>query len=432
MDLKFEIEINNRFKISDTEISHFEMTFDKPISSGSSQISVKHHTHSVSDIIGNFDGNAHNKIIFKHTDDVLHTKTQAINKLNELKPNIDYAEPVVVKYTNSKQNAVIGIGLGENEIEILPSQKDIEYINLNYSKLFEQNNNSGTIRSVVYNDIQAGNGLNIIKEPQGGQIIIGKPTREPNLTLSINEEYIKAIWTIDNEAVLRSAKEYSDANKNEAISNAIIKDAETLTDAKDYADEVVARLVDSSPETLDTLQELASALGNDPNFATTVLNKIAEKLGLDGGTMNNANLVKNLNAELLDGKHLATEVNDWNNPVSSIFKSSEGNAINAPESLPYSIGITLPFHRNSSIYFVDIIANLYEDKLFFRRHTGSGFESWKTIAFTDSHVASASKIQTPNFNIEEINGTLKITNKTNAELARIDNNGNVHANNYYW
>ncbi|EEC0783479.1 phage tail protein, partial [Salmonella enterica subsp. enterica] len=43
----------------------------------------------------------------------------------------------------------------------------------------------------------------------------------------------------------------------------------------------VAQLVGSAPEALDTLQELADALGNDPNFATTVLNKLAGKQPLD-------------------------------------------------------------------------------------------------------------------------------------------------------
>lgn len=39
----------------------------------------------------------------------------------------------------------------------------------------------------------------------------------------------------------------------------------------------VSALVDSAPETLDTLNELAAALGDDPNFATTVTNQIAQK-----------------------------------------------------------------------------------------------------------------------------------------------------------
>jgi len=40
-------------------------------------------------------------------------------------------------------------------------------------------------------------------------------------------------------------------------------------------DTSVANLVDSAPATLDTLNELAAALGDDANFATTVTNSIA-------------------------------------------------------------------------------------------------------------------------------------------------------------
>jgi len=47
----------------------------------------------------------------------------------------------------------------------------------------------------------------------------------------------------------------------------------------------VEGLVDSAPTTLDTLNELAAALGDDPNFATTTANNIATKLPLAGGTM---------------------------------------------------------------------------------------------------------------------------------------------------
>lgn len=47
----------------------------------------------------------------------------------------------------------------------------------------------------------------------------------------------------------------------------------------------VAALVNGSPAALDTLQELAAALGNDPNFSTTILNALAGKLSLTGGKM---------------------------------------------------------------------------------------------------------------------------------------------------
>ncbi len=68
----------------------------------------------------------------------------------------------------------------------------------------------------------------------------------------------------------------------------------------EFVAKALAALAGSAPETLDTLKELADALGNDPNFATTVLNKLAEKLAKD---QNGADIpdpalfVKNLNLE---------------------------------------------------------------------------------------------------------------------------------------
>ncbi len=49
----------------------------------------------------------------------------------------------------------------------------------------------------------------------------------------------------------------------------------------EFVRKLIAALVGSVLEPLDTLQELADALGNDPNFATTVLNKLAGKQPLD-------------------------------------------------------------------------------------------------------------------------------------------------------
>ncbi|EBR0061351.1 phage tail protein, partial [Salmonella enterica subsp. enterica serovar Virchow] len=59
-------------------------------------------------------------------------------------------------------------------------------------------------------------------------------------------------------------------------------DAKGLQTANaEFVRKLIAALVGSVPESLDTLQELADALGNDPNFATTVLNKLAGKQPLD-------------------------------------------------------------------------------------------------------------------------------------------------------
>jgi len=55
--------------------------------------------------------------------------------------------------------------------------------------------------------------------------------------------------------------------------------------SKAYVDTQVANLVDSAPGALNTLNELAAAIGDDANFTTTITNSIATKLPLAGGTM---------------------------------------------------------------------------------------------------------------------------------------------------
>jgi len=83
----------------------------------------------------------------------------------------------------------------------------------------------------------------------------------------------------------QSVKAYTDARET-AITTAYQSYADTAeADAKTYADAAVAGIVDSAPGTLDTLNELAAALGDDANYATTTTNAIATKLALAGGTM---------------------------------------------------------------------------------------------------------------------------------------------------
>ena len=80
---------------------------------------------------------------------------------------------------------------------------------------------------------------------------------------------------------------------------------------KDYVDTQIAGLVNSAPGTLDTLNELAAALDDDPNFATTITNSIATKLDSSSYTAQDI-LTKltgvdgdgsGLDADTLDGLH---------------------------------------------------------------------------------------------------------------------------------
>lgn len=70
--------------------------------------------------------------------------------------------------------------------------------------------------------------------------------------------------------------------------DAIDTELATRVDAATVTAEIaaaIAALIDASPSQLDTLNELAAALGDDSNFAATVTTALASKLDLAGGTL---------------------------------------------------------------------------------------------------------------------------------------------------
>lgn len=61
------------------------------------------------------------------------------------------------------------------------------------------------------------------------------------------------------------------------------EEKEKLANMESFVETKVAALVDSAPETLNTLNELSAALGDDPNFATTVATQIGGKVDKEEG-----------------------------------------------------------------------------------------------------------------------------------------------------
>src|SRR6056300_292586 len=75
---------------------------------------------------------------------------------------------------------------------------------------------------------------------------------------------------------------------NTKLTNVVTPTAGTDAANKDYVDTSVAAVIDAAPAALDTLNELAAALGDDANFSSTITASIATKLPLAGGTMTGA------------------------------------------------------------------------------------------------------------------------------------------------
>jgi hypothetical protein len=108
------------------------------------------------------------------------------------------------------------------------------------------------------------------------------------------------------------------------------------TDAR--ADARVALIVDSAPGTLNTLNELAAALGDDANFSTTITNSIAAKLPLTGGALT-GNLIIDYTGHATNdaGLYVANDISDWGIYVNKDGTSTYGIKIAADGEYPFQI-----------------------------------------------------------------------------------------------
>lgn len=106
--------------------------------------------------------------------------------------------------------------------------------------------------------------------------------RIPNVYTGDNEGGYQRGDMMDANAVVEMIKELTDTGKitidelKNLINEEIQKRVEGDQDQQRYTDQKIKDLIGTSPETLDTLKEIADALGEDPDFAANVWNKIAE------------------------------------------------------------------------------------------------------------------------------------------------------------
>ncbi|WP_396019669.1 phage tail protein [Escherichia coli] len=136
-----------------------------------------------------------------------------------------------------------------------------------------------------------------------------------------------------------------------------------------FVKSAIAGMVGSAPAALDTLNELAAALGNDPNFATTMLNALAGKQPLDNtltnlsgkdvaGLLAYLGLGEAAKRDVGTGENQIPDMSSWKrNPSSNRWrKLPDGTiiqmGISASGPLGSPVNITLPISFSNTNYCV--------------------------------------------------------------------------------
>lgn len=149
------------------------------------------------------------------------------------------------------------------------------------------NNKSDLGHTHYFNDLENkpniaddGSGELKIEDPNGNAIFKVDSTGTTTTNVYADGVYVngeelgaKVSAHVDNSTIHVTSTDKTKWNGYEATINAL--------PTKDYVDSsvdtAVANLVNQAPETLNTLDELSAALGDDPNFATTVAAQIGQK-----------------------------------------------------------------------------------------------------------------------------------------------------------
>ena len=228
---------------------------------------------------------------------------------------------------------------------------------------------------------------------------------------------ITTAYTSADQLILASAKGYTDT-REVAITTAYQTYADQAeADAKAYADTEIANLVDSAPTTLDTLNELASALGDDANFSTTVTNSIATKLATADftstadtwlGTKDTGDLAEGSNLYYTDARVDARITNAGQTPITGSDLDMNGNRVLFANV--YATTGDLP----SATTYHGMFAHVHATGKGYFAHAGNWVELANASEVFDGNYNSLTNLPTiPTNNNQLANGAGYVTTDTN-------------------
>ena len=135
-------------------------------------------------------------------------------------------------------------------------------------------NSSSVANAIVLRDENKNFAANVITADLIGDVT-GTVSDISNFDTDDLTEGTTNLYFSNARAQAATAASYDAAGSATSAANTAYTNA--ITYSGQYTDNAIAALVDSAPALLDTLNELAAAIGDDSNFATTIANSVALK-----------------------------------------------------------------------------------------------------------------------------------------------------------
>jgi hypothetical protein len=214
--------------------------------------------------------------------------------------------------------------------------------------------------------------------------------------------------------------------------------SEAITAAEGYTNTAVANLVDSAPALLDTLNELAAAINDDANFASTIGTSIGEKVAKSGDTMTGELVLAADPTQALAAatkQYVDSAASDaYNDAIATADGTAQTYANTAEQNAKtYADGLAVNYDAAGAASTAETNANTYTDNSINALDTDDIEEGSTNQYFTDSRAkSSAADLLTgaslTNITITGTGAGLTITaengvaDSTTDDLAEGDNN----------
>ena len=152
----------------------------------------------------------------------------------------------------------------------------------------------------------------------------------------------------------------------------------------------IASVINSAPEALDTLYELANALGNDTNFATTITNSLSNKASLSGAVFTGSVTIPSgfIDATTLSVTGVPVSVSGHSHSSSDIIGLTSTIESTLDTSLVGGTGIVLSFDQNTQTLSINA-----SNTGLSLSSTDSLPEGSSNLYFTNSRASGASPVQ---------------------------------------